>query len=107
MLRRNLRMVWLFVLPLGLVLLMGQGTVFSARAGSNSLQNGNNNGQNGNGQNNDVDESIVKQGLAIAPVALNLRGKNRALVGLGSYLVNAVSECNDCHTRPHYVQGGN
>ena len=38
------------------------------------------------------DESIVKQGLAIAPVDLNLRGKNRALVGLGSYLVNAVSE---------------
>jgi hypothetical protein len=54
-----------------------------------------------------VDESVVKQGLAIAPVPLNLRGKNRALVGLGSYLVNAVSECNDCHTRPHFVPGGN
>jgi hypothetical protein len=54
-----------------------------------------------------VDESVVKQGLAIAPVPLNLRGKNRALVGLGSYLVNAVSECNDCHTRPYYALGGN
>ena len=53
------------------------------------------------------DESIVKQGLAIAPVHLNLRGKNRALVGLGSYIVNAVSECNDCHTRPHFQPGGN
>jgi hypothetical protein len=53
------------------------------------------------------DESIVKQGLAIAPVHLDLRGKNPALVGLGSYIVNAVSECNDCHTRPHYLQGGN
>jgi hypothetical protein len=53
------------------------------------------------------DESIVKQGLAIAPVDLDLRGKNRALVGLGSYLVNAVSECNDCHTRPHFLPGGN
>ena len=53
-----------------------------------------------------ADESQVKQGLAIAPVFLNLRGKNRALVGLGSYLVNAVSECNDCHTRPYYVLGG-
>ncbi len=53
------------------------------------------------------DESIVKQGLAIAPVHLDLRGKNRALVGLGSYIVNAVSECNDCHTRPHYLAGGN
>jgi hypothetical protein len=54
-----------------------------------------------------VDESLVKQGLAIAPVPLDLRGKNRALVGLGSYLVNAVSECNDCHTRPYYELGGN
>jgi len=53
------------------------------------------------------DESIVKQGLAIAPVHLDLHGKNRALVGLGSYIVNAVSECNDCHTRPHYLAGGN
>jgi len=54
-----------------------------------------------------ADESLVKQGLAIAPVPLDLRGKNRALVGLGSYLVNAVSECNDCHTRPHFLPGGN
>jgi Beta-lactamase len=54
-----------------------------------------------------VDESVVKQGLAISPVPLNLHGKNRALVGLGSYLVNAVSECNDCHTRPYYQLGGN
>ena len=54
-----------------------------------------------------ADESVVKQGLAIAPVPLDLRRKNRALVGLGSYLVNAVSECNDCHTRPHVLAGGN
>jgi hypothetical protein len=53
------------------------------------------------------DESIVQQGLAIAPVPLDLQGKNRALVGRGSYLVNAVSECNDCHTRPYYEAGGN
>jgi hypothetical protein len=54
-----------------------------------------------------VNESVVKQGLAIAPVPLDLNGKNRALVGLGSYLINAVSECNDCHTRPYYELGGN
>jgi hypothetical protein len=53
------------------------------------------------------DESQVKQGLAIAPVHLDLQGKNRALVGMGSYLVNAVSECNDCHTRPYYDLGHN
>ncbi len=44
-------------------------------------------------------ESRIEQGLAIAPVPLNLGGKNRALVGLGSYLVNAVADCNGCHNR--------
>ena len=34
------------------------------------------------------DERIAR-GFAIAPVALNLKGKNRAFVGLGSYIVNA------------------
>src|SRR5215211_4118340 len=52
-------------------------------------------------------KSRVKRGLKIAPVTLNLQGKNRALVGLGSYLVNAVSECNDCHTCPTYAPGHN
>src|SRR5690242_2445776 len=44
------------------------------------------------------EESTIQIGLDIAPVPLNLTGKNRALVGRGSYLVNAVSGCNDCHT---------
>lgn len=52
------------------------------------------------------DESKIKQGFAIAPVPLNLNGKNRALVGLGSYIVNAQSGCNDCHTWPNYEDGG-
>ncbi len=45
-------------------------------------------------QGND-DESKIKQGFDIAPVKLNIAGKDRALVGLGSYLVNAVGDCND------------
>ena len=50
------------------------------------------------------EESQVQIGFAIAPVELNLTGKNRALVGKGSYLVNAVGGCNDCHTwRPTAV----
>ena len=44
------------------------------------------------------DESRIQQGLAIAPVKLNLEGKDRALVGLGSYIVNAQFDCNGCHT---------
>ena len=43
------------------------------------------------------DESRIQQGLAIAPVKLNLEGKDRALVGLGSYIVNAQVDCNGCH----------
>ncbi len=53
------------------------------------------------------DKSRVQRGLEIAPVPLNLKGKNRALVGLGSYIVNAQGGCNDCHTNPPYAAGGN
>jgi hypothetical protein len=52
------------------------------------------------------DESRVRRGFAISPVQLSLRHKNRDLVGLGSYLVNAAGGCNDCHTRPSYLPGG-
>jgi hypothetical protein len=48
----------------------------------------------------------IKQGFDIAPVALNLEGKNSRLVGLGSYIVNAQGGCNDCHTNPPYAPGG-
>lgn len=61
----------------------------------------------GQAQSAPADDSRVQEGLRIAPVILNLKGRNRALVGIGSYIVNAVSECNDCHTRPHYLHGGN
>ena len=50
--------------------------------------------------------SRIRQGFEIAPVPLNLRGKNRLLVGLGSYIVNAQGGCNDCHTAPPYAPGG-
>ena len=51
-------------------------------------------------------DSRVRRGFAIAPVPLDLRAKNHALVGLGSYIVNAQGSCNDCHTAPSYVKGG-
>jgi hypothetical protein len=54
----------------------------------------------------------VEIGLRISPVPLNLAGKNLNLVGLGSYIVNAVSDCNSCHNggQPpnfNYAAGGN
>jgi hypothetical protein len=50
-------------------------------------------------------ESQVRQGYEIAPVPLNTAGLNPALVGMGSYIVNAHGGCNDCHTAPPYVAG--
>ena len=52
------------------------------------------------------DDARIEKGLRLAPVRLNLQGKDRALVGLGSYLVNAGGGCNDSHTSPSYAEGG-
>ena len=52
----------------------------------------------------------VAIGLKIAPVKLNLDGKDRDLVGLGSYIVNAQADCNGCHNSPdlgpEFLPGG-
>jgi hypothetical protein len=53
----------------------------------------------------DHGDSRVREGFRIAPVHLNVKGKNVEQVGLGSYLVNAVGGCNDCHTCPSYAPG--
>lgn len=59
----------------------------------------------------DRNDSRIEQGFDIAPVPLNLAGKNRTLVGLGSYLVNAVGDCNGCHNpgpgANEFAPGGN
>jgi len=58
----------------------------------------------------DDSDSRIEQGFEIAPVHLNLEGKNRALVGLGSYIVNAQADCNGCHSagpRTEFAGGGN
>jgi hypothetical protein len=67
------------------------------------------NGMHAQGKNDsDNDEGKkIQKGFEIAPVPLNLKGKNRALVGLGSYIVNAQAACNDCHTCPSYAPGHN
>ncbi len=64
-----------------------------------------------NDQGNDED-SLVRRGFEIAPVPLNLVGKNRDLVGLGSFIVNGQSDCNGCHTAGwppnfNFANGGN
>jgi hypothetical protein len=53
-----------------------------------------------------IKEDRTKQGVRIAPVPLNMQGRDKGLVKLGSYLVNAVGGCNDCHTSPSYKKEG-
>jgi hypothetical protein len=48
----------------------------------------------------------IVRGYRIAPVPLDLHGKDLALVGLGSYIVNAAGGCNDCHTSPPFAPNG-
>lgn len=56
---------------------------------------------------NEAEIERALQGLQISPVQINAGvGKTRLLIGLGSYLVNAVGGCNDCHTNPSYAAGG-
>jgi hypothetical protein len=58
----------------------------------------------------DDDDKMVKIGLKVAPVPLNMDGKNRELVGLGSYIVNVAQGCNDCHSAgppTQWATGGN
>ncbi len=53
----------------------------------------------------DPEGDRVVRGFQIAPVHLTLRNRDRNLVGLGSYIVNAQAGCNDCHTNPSYAAG--
>jgi mono/diheme cytochrome c family protein len=53
------------------------------------------------------DRERIEMGLVLSPVAVNLTGLDRDLVGLGSYIVNAQGACSDCHTNPPFMPGGN
>jgi len=64
----------------------------------------------GDDDDNDRNESKVRKGFQIAPVPLNLKGKDQELVGLGSYIVNAQGDCNGCHSagpQTEFLPGGN
>jgi hypothetical protein len=53
------------------------------------------------------DELRARIGLAYAQeqgITLKYNRRDRSTVGLGSYLVNAVGGCNDCHTAPPFTQ---
>jgi len=50
----------------------------------------------------DREDSRVERGLELSPVRPHVTKRNRELVGIGSYIVNAQGACNDCHTCPSY-----
>jgi hypothetical protein len=56
------------------------------------------------GDDDESESQQIRRGFQIVPagVHLNMKGKNRDLVGLGSYIVN-TSGCNDCHTHPEFL----
>jgi hypothetical protein len=88
------------VLVAGLVLAVLVGTLIISPRGQAAGQH--------NAGNDEASE--IQQGFAIAPVPLNLEGKNRALVGLGSYIVNAQADCDGCHSAgpaTEFAPGGN
>jgi hypothetical protein len=43
------------------------------------------------------DDDLAEIGLRIAPDFINMTGKDRKLVGLGSFIANAQADCNGCH----------
>jgi len=58
----------------------------------------------------DSNKNLVAIGLRIAPTFLKTEGKDRDLVGLGSFIVNAQVDCNGCHGSDpanEYVPGHN
>src|SRR3954454_23103677 len=55
----------------------------------------------------DIDPAKVELGFRLSPVHLNVDSLGRRFVGYGSYLVNAIGGCNDCHTNPPFAAGHN
>lgn len=52
----------------------------------------------------DDEKQMIQIGIKVAPVFLNTVGKDPDLVGLGSYIVNVLSDCNGCHTKDPSTQ---
>jgi hypothetical protein len=53
----------------------------------------------------DDEADRIRIGFEIAPVPLALHHQDPALVGLGSYIVNAQGWCNECHSIQEWADG--
>ncbi len=67
-------------------------------------------GMDGEGPPDDLSmKDRAARGIAISPVPIatdGLSARQRRLVGLGSYIVNASSDCAACHTGTGFLSGG-
>ena len=92
---------WLrkYVAAIALVILPAIALLVVAGRTGVHAQNANSTSQNNNGAQDE--KQMIRIGLAVAPVPLNLAGKDKKdqnLVGLGSYIVNVTGDCNGCHS---------
>lgn len=94
------------VLAIAGILTLAGAVHYKVHAGSQSHADNQNQTDRDDDRGESVSQSRIREGFRIAPVHLNLDHKDPALVGEGSYLVNAVGGCNDCHTNPSYAPGG-
>jgi hypothetical protein len=91
-----------------LLVALTAGTAFAVVVGAGSLSSVSRALADDDGS--DGEQFKIQRGFEIAPVPLNLGGRNRRLVGLGSYLVNGIGHCNVCHSAgpvTEYAVGGN
>ena len=88
---------------------MGVRSVSFALALSMVALSGSANAQDGNNQGFSPPVQLVQRGFDISPVPmsqLNFTDQNAAMVGFGSYLVNAVAVCSGCHSFPQFLVKG-
>jgi hypothetical protein len=52
------------------------------------------------------DDERIAQGFAIAPVPLNMTGRDPRKVGIGSYWMNSAGNCDGCHSSPTLGNNG-
>lgn len=67
------------------------------------------NGRGKEQNNGDTEEQKVQIGFRVNQATLNLVGRDRTLVGLGSFIVNVQAECNGCHSagpQTEFAAGG-
>lgn len=110
--------VWIFASLSLLACSCGNEPTHVSTLGTVSSSSDGDDDQHGDDENDDDDDehdeddgfraARVARGFAIAPVPLATRGsrQERDRIGYGSYLLNAVSACRDCHSTQGHLSGG-